>query len=81
MYHTAFDGEFCEEDHNGCLDVVCYEGVDCLDIPAPGLGAECGPCPTGFTGNGSKCFGNSVMPVNFLCDCEYLHMHNRSRYQ
>ena len=69
IYPSAFDGEFCEEDRNGCLDVVCYEGVDCLDIPAPGLGADCGPCPPGLTGNGSKCFGMFyfIMLVNFLC--------------
>ena len=30
----------------------------CRDIPAPGVGAECGPCPAGFTGNGIKCLGN-----------------------
>ena len=65
--YTAFDGEFCEEDRNGCIDVVCSEGVDCFDVPAPGMGAECGPCPPGLTGNGSKCFGTSLRPVNFLC--------------
>ena len=67
IYPAAFDGEFCEEDRNGCLDVVCYEGVNCVDVPAPGLGADCGSCPPGLTGNGSKCFGMSVMLINFLC--------------
>ena len=79
-HHSAFDGDFCEEDRNGCLDVVCYEGVDCLDVPAPGVGAKCGPCPPGLTGNGSKCFGMSMMFIKVPCDCD-LHIHNHLRCQ
>ncbi len=32
-------------------------GVDCVDVPAPGVGAVCGPCPEGYRGDGSKCAG------------------------
>ena len=53
----AFSGEFCEEDRNECSEIECYEGVECLDIPAPGTGAVCGDCPLGFTGDGLKCYG------------------------
>ena len=28
-----------------------------MDVPAPGVGAECGPCPLGFTGDSQKCYG------------------------
>lgn len=44
-------------DVDGCADLSCFEGVDCEDIPAPGIGAVCGSCPDGFDGNGMKCNG------------------------
>ena len=56
-YTIAFTGQFCEEDRNGCGEIQCYEGVECLDVPAPGIGAVCGDCPLGFTGDGLKCYG------------------------
>ena len=54
---AAYGGEFCEEDRNGCSEIQCFEGVECLDVPAPGVGAMCGACPDGYTGDGEKCFG------------------------
>ena len=66
---TAYGGEFCEEDRNGCSEIQCFEGVECLDVPAPGVGAMCGVCPEGYTGDGEKCFGKIfdyfVLSVNF----------------
>ena len=56
----AYSGDTCSEDMNGCVEIQCFEGVDCFDIPAPGTGAQCGPCPTGFTGDGLKCTGNDA---------------------
>lgn len=56
--YTAFSGEFCEEDRNGCSEIQCFEGVECMDIPAPGVGAVCGACPEGYTGGATKCYGN-----------------------
>ena len=56
-YTAAYSGSFCEEDRNGCSEIECFEGVECLDMAAPGVGAMCGPCPDGFTGNGEKCSG------------------------
>ena len=38
----------------------------CRDIPAPGVGAECGPCPTGFTGDGNKCLGKCACFMRIL---------------
>ena len=29
-----------------------------MDVPAPGVGAVCGACPQGYTGDGiNKCYG------------------------
>lgn len=28
-----------------------------MDVPAPGVGAMCGSCPQGYTGDASKCYG------------------------
>ena len=31
--------------------------MECFDVPAPGVGAVCGSCVPGFTGDGLKCTG------------------------
>ena len=54
---AAYSGRYCDVDVDGCADLSCFDGVECLDIPAPGVGAMCGPCPDGFNGNGMKCTG------------------------
>ena len=41
-------------------------GVDCVDVPAPGVGAMCGPCPQGYRGDGSKCAGKLSLHVHVL---------------
>ena len=28
-----------------------------MDVPAPGVGAECGPCPEGYVEDQEKCIG------------------------
>lgn len=56
-YHTAYSGQFCESEADGCSEIQCFEGVACIDVKAPGDGANCGPCPMGFTGDGYKCIG------------------------
>ena len=57
ILHIAYSGRFCEEDANGCSEIQCFDGVECIDVRAPGHGAACGPCPAGYTGNGEKCLG------------------------
>ena len=54
----AFDGRFCEEDRDGCTEITCFAEVECFDVPAPGVGAMCGPCPMGFQDdNDTRCAG------------------------
>ena len=57
---AAYTGDTCSEDKNGCAEVECFQGVECFDVPAPGVGAECGSCETGFTGDGLKCTGMKI---------------------
>ena len=62
QFLSAYGGDSCTEDRNGCSEIECFEGVECFDVPAPGVGAVCGSCPSGYTGDGLKCFGmNSIM--------------------
>ena len=58
---TAYGGRFCAEDYDGCSDIICFTEVACVDQPAPGVGAMCGPCPDGYFGDGEKCIGESVI--------------------
>ncbi len=58
---TAYTGDTCSEDKNGCSDIECFSGVECLDVPAPGVGATCRACPNGFTGNGLRCYGIAII--------------------
>ncbi|XP_064385849.1 mucin-like protein [Halichondria panicea] len=51
----GWEGDFCEADVDGCANFDCFMSVDCVDVPAPGVGAMCGPCPPGYLGDGSKC--------------------------
>lgn len=53
----AYEGRYCQTDVDGCRDAACFEGVTCTDNKAPEVGATCGPCPTGYAGDGSKCLG------------------------
>ena len=55
---AAYTGRFCNEDLDGCTELICFAGVECMDVPAPGTGATCGPCPDGFSGDdGVNCIG------------------------
>ncbi|XP_066290899.1 mucin-like protein isoform X2 [Branchiostoma lanceolatum] len=86
----GYTGVQCESDIDACDEnsQPCYEGVRCRDYPAPAniSGYECGPCPTGFSGDGETCEDinecnstDSVQtcaqicvnyPGSFTCDCE-----------
>lgn len=47
---------------DGCRDDPCFVSEDglivvqCNDVPAPGAGFVCDPCPSGYAGNGIECF-------------------------
>ena len=57
IFVPGWEGRFCSEDVDGCKENGCFEEVICFDMPAPGVGAICGPCPDGFLGDGTKCYG------------------------
>ncbi|XP_031551446.1 mucin-like protein isoform X2 [Actinia tenebrosa] len=56
---SGYTGRFCESDVDACEVNMnpCYPGVQCKDLPAPAnvTGYECGPCPSGFSGQGDSC--------------------------
>ena len=64
-YAAAFTGRLCEEDRNGCSEIQCFDGVECMDVPAPGVGAVCGACPPGYTGDAQKCYGQCQLKVPY----------------
>jgi len=55
-YIIAYDGDFCENDADGCAVTSCLEGQMCTDNPAPMSGAQC-TCPDGYITIDSKCGG------------------------
>ena len=58
MFHPiAYEGDYCEDDFDGCTEVSCFNDATCTDVPAPGTGATCPPCPSGYTGDGLICDG------------------------
>lgn len=56
-FHTAYTGQFCMDDADGCEETECFPGVECTDVVAPGIGATCSQCPIGYIGDGQKCIG------------------------
>ena len=57
LLYTAYSGEYCEDDADGCLEVSCFNDAECEDAIAPATGATCPSCPTGYTGDGLVCDG------------------------
>ena len=47
---------------DGCQGEPCFKSADgmdivqCVDVPAPGAGFVCGPCPDGYEGDGFECY-------------------------
>ena len=35
----------------------CFQDAECIDAPAPDVGAECPPCPSGYFADEAKCAG------------------------
>ncbi|XP_013396516.1 sushi, von Willebrand factor type A, EGF and pentraxin domain-containing protein 1 isoform X1 [Lingula anatina] len=59
LCHSGWEGARCEVDVPGCREGSCYQGVQCIDIPAPGLGFRCESCPPGMLGDGASCRAGS----------------------
>ena len=62
---AGYTGRFCENDIDACVlnGQPCFKDVNCTDQPAPAniTGYSCGPCPSGYSGDGVKCVGKSRM--------------------
>jgi hypothetical protein len=52
---SGWEGTYCDQDIDGCDPNPCFPTVACTDVPAPGTGFTCGPCPTGYEGDGQTC--------------------------
>ncbi|XP_058949574.2 mucin-like protein isoform X2 [Pocillopora verrucosa] len=84
----GYTGRFCDSDIDACEmnGQPCYAGVACIDLPAPAnsSGYKCGPCPSGYTGNGAQCADIDEcqnksgincdqlcvnLPGSYFCDC------------
>ena len=50
------------------MQLACFEGVECIDAVAPAEGADCGPCPVGFAGDGTKCNGMLLAHIQMNFD-------------
>ena len=53
---SGFAGAFCQTPVNYCLQEPCFEGVNCSNN-ATTQSADCDSCPTGYIGDGRKCYG------------------------
>ena len=69
IFYTAYTGRFCDEDLDGCTELTCFTGVECMDIPAPGIRATCGFCPPGYSGDGLNCIGMSMCCYQSYAAC------------
>ena len=49
-------GGFCQTSVPPCEVEPCFVGVICTNNNVNRT-ADCGPCPTGYTGDGRKCYG------------------------
>ena len=61
----GYDGAFCQDSASLCEGSPCFDTVNCTDNFA-NMSADCGPCPTGYIGDGRKCFGMAPL---FIYSC------------
>ncbi len=54
----GFIGGFCQNNISYCVNDPCFEGVECRDNFVNST-ADCASCPSGYIGDGRKCFGES----------------------
>jgi len=72
----GYTGGFCDSEIDACEvnGQPCYEDVVCTDLPPPAneTGYTCGPCPSGFTGNGAECSDFDECQSNKTNSCSQL---------
>lgn len=61
-------GLFCESNFDACVENndPCFPGVECVNVPPDvnQTGFTCGPCPSGYHGDGATCTGkNDKFPL------------------
>jgi len=71
----GYTGRFCDSDIDACEinGQPCYGDVKCIDLPPPAnaSGYKCGPCPSGYAGNGAQCAGGCNHGNETLMTHEY----------
>ena len=72
MCSAAYEGDFCEEDVDGCRQNPCQDPSLCEDVPAPAVGFVCTGCLAGYALNGSMCEGICVWGVGVAGVCVYV---------
>ncbi|CAH3024316.1 unnamed protein product [Porites evermanni] len=96
---AGYTGRFCESDIDACKlnGQPCFKGSTCTDLKAPAniTGFQCGPCPSGYSGNGIKCVdinecaNGSIhncaqqctnTPGSFVCSCNAGFTLNSNKY-
>lgn len=77
---SGYTGRFCENDIDACTfnGNPCFTGVNCTDKPAPAniTGFSCGPCPSGYSGDGFECTDNDECSNSTLNNCEQTCVNN-----
>ncbi|CAH2248026.1 serine-rich adhesin for platelets-like [Pelobates cultripes] len=76
----SWDGEFCTENFNACLDNHCFNTSSCVDNPALVNGFQCSPCPSGLSGDGIKCSDIDECYDN-ISDCEQICTNTLTGYE
>ncbi|XP_078352119.1 mucin-like protein [Oculina patagonica] len=71
---AGYTGRFCESDIDACSfnGNPCFRGVNCTDQPAPAdtTGFTCGPCPSGYSGDGIQCSDINECQNSSLHNCQ-----------
>ncbi|CAH3044997.1 unnamed protein product [Porites lobata] len=80
----GYTGRFCESEIDACElnGQPCYIGVTCIDLdpPANVSGYICGPCPTGFTGDGAQCLDIDDCQTSNTNNCEQICVNTAGSY-
>lgn len=74
FFFSAWTGDFCTVDLNGCSQIHCFEGSQCSDIAAPQAGHMCEPCPPGFLQELEKCAGMPGKSYSLRCLLNINHL-------